>query len=501
MFLKAGLVSVVLLLASRVLGLVRESALAAAFGATALGDLAVLMITLPDWLTGVLASGALAYVLLPQWATQTPAQQAALQARVARHLVLWGGVAAGMMVVWRGPLLAWLAPGVNVQQVSGAAGAMTWVAVAVPAALVAALWATRLQHERDFVGLYGANLVVNGGVICLLGAMAAGGDLLQAGVSVVGQLGAGMCAVMVARLLWLKWRSTRMATAPSPEPVDAQGNATPKPWPAASVWLWAAASAGLPLALPVVARSLASGAGEGALSTFNYAWKLVELPLMLAIQLVATLAFPSLTRAMAVGDASASQSVMRQAFALAWTLACAAALALQVGAPAIATLLFGWGRMDTAALATVAHWGSAGAWGLLPQALTAVAVTVLATQGRLKAVALTHGVAVAVLWWWAPTGTQGEDLMLCLNVIFAGIALGLCATVRAGQRHLAPLPWGALVVPALALVGATQVWARVQGLWIEPQGLFPLVLSALSAILLIAISCLFSPDLRHALRR
>ena len=64
MFLKAGAISLFLLVCSRLLGLARESAQAAAFGSTGLGDVAVLMLTLPDWLAGLLASGALAYVLL-----------------------------------------------------------------------------------------------------------------------------------------------------------------------------------------------------------------------------------------------------------------------------------------------------------------------------------------------------------------------------------------------------------------------------------------------------
>ncbi len=59
MFLRAGLLSLVLLLASRILGLARESAQAAAFGATGLGDLAVLMFSLPDWITSVVAGGVL----------------------------------------------------------------------------------------------------------------------------------------------------------------------------------------------------------------------------------------------------------------------------------------------------------------------------------------------------------------------------------------------------------------------------------------------------------
>ena len=144
--------------------------------------------------------------------------------------------------------------------------------------------------------------------------------------------------------------------------------------PRVGVWLWAALAAGLPLALPFAARSIASQSGEGALATFNYAWKLVELPLMLAIQLVATLAFPAIARAVAQGDGDAI-TPLRSGFALAWTLACAAAAGLLVAAPAAAHLLFGWGRMQPEALVRVAQWGRIGAWGLLPQALIAATRT------------------------------------------------------------------------------------------------------------------------------
>jgi len=71
----AGLISLMLLLTSRLLGLLRESAQAAAFGTSGMADAVVLMLTLPDWLTGFIAGGALSYVLLPLWARQSPAAQ------------------------------------------------------------------------------------------------------------------------------------------------------------------------------------------------------------------------------------------------------------------------------------------------------------------------------------------------------------------------------------------------------------------------------------------
>ena len=400
MFLKAGALSLALLLASRLLGLARESAQAAAFGTSGLGDVAVLMLTLPDWLAGLLASGALAYVLLPHWARQPRAAQRATQRAVAWGLLALGGALGLAIWLGRGPLVALLAAGLA-PDLRGLAGqSLGWSALALPAALLAALWATRLQHERDFVGMYGANLVVNGVLVAALLLIAFNDPSTQGLV----QLGGYFLLAMGLRLGWLFLRQRarpglaaavirRDETMPEirneapgmqrpglPLVADPRQRSVPTPahLPATSVWLWAALSAGLPLALPFAARSMASSGGEGALATFNYA------------------------------------------FALAWTLACATAAGLLLGAPALTQLLFGWGRMGPDAFARVAAWGAAGAWGLLPQALIAVALTVLATQGRMRwaagAYALALGALLAAAGW---AGGDGLRLMGALNAVLA----------------------------------------------------------------------------------
>ena len=90
MWWKAGVLSFAVLLGSRLLGLLRESALASAFGASPQGDAAVLLLTLPDWLASVTAGGALSLVLLPLWARQGKAEQAATLRRAARALLVLG---------------------------------------------------------------------------------------------------------------------------------------------------------------------------------------------------------------------------------------------------------------------------------------------------------------------------------------------------------------------------------------------------------------------------
>lgn len=486
MFLKAGAVSLALLLASRLLGLARESAQAAAFGSTGLADVAVLLLTLPDWLTSVVASGALAYVLVPAWAGRAPADVARSQGRVGRGLLVVGLGVALALALAREPVAAWLAGGLPAPLREAAASGLVWSALAFPPALLAALWATRLQHERDFLGLYGANLVVNGGLIVAISV--AGWRLPQA----VPLLGAGLLVAMALRLVW-QWRRLPRAA------LDGPGDRGDDRLPAPPVWAWAILSAGLPLALPFAARSMASLQGEGALATFNYAWKLVELPLVLAIQLVATLAFPAVAAAVAKGLASPeARQPLRVAFALAWALACAAAAGLLVGADALAGLLFGWGRMDTGALALVAAWGRVAAWGLLPQAVAAVALTVLASQQRMRPAAVVHGLALLVLLL-APAllPRDGAALMGALNGLFAVIAVVLVASLGPAAR--ACLPWRLMGVSALAL-GAVAGMQGALGVF-GGQPAAGLALAGLAALVVLTSAYLGDHTLKGLLRR
>lgn len=480
MFLRAGVLSLALLLASRLLGLVRESAQAAAFGASGLGDVVVLMLTLPDWVAGVAAAGALAYVLVPLWAHEEGARIAASQRRIARWLLAGGAVLALALAGAQEPVMRWLAPGLPAALRGDAGTALAWSAVAVPLALLAALWTTRLQHERDFTGMYAANLVVNGVLILGLGMAAwlAGQPIRLLGVALLLAMG--------ARLGWLHWRQQPFRSAA--EAADTLS------LPAASVWLWAAAAAGLPLALPFAARSLASQEAPGALATFNYAWKLVELPLVLAIQLVGTLALGPIASALRGGLPAETAATMRRGFALAWTLACAAAAGLVVAAPAVAQLLFGWGRMDAAALADIAQWGRIGAWSLLPQALIAIAIAALAAQERMRIAVLGYAVALAALLLVRPA--EGAVLMAWLDVLWAGIALLLLHAVRPAAQGW--LPWRALGAAAAVLL-LVQALAWIFG----PPASLPLqwLAAMAAAAAVVGVACAASADLRAALAR
>ena len=462
MYLRAGVLSLALLLLSRVLGLLRESAQAAAFGSTGVGDAVIVMFTLPDLLVGMVFSGALSYVLLPLWALQSPAEQQRSQKKVAFVLTIMGVLSGGMVWLLREVLVQALAPGLQGALKTLGSDSLLWSAAALPLAMLAALWATRLQHERDFVGMYAGSLVVNAALVV--------GVLVVARVgwsaSALPMLGGALLVGGAGRLAWLYVRLPKAL----PTPLAAHAAGLPK----ASIWLWAALSSGLLLLLPLMARSLASTSGEGALANFNYAWKLVELPLVLAIQLVASLAFPAITRT-EPGSAERAQA-LQMAFVLAWALACAAVAAVVTFSLPLAQLLFGWGRMSAGSLEVIAQWSAIGVWSLLPQALTAVLLTVMATrhQMHLAVWAYAAGALALGLAGWAGL-VSGVAVMLALDAVLVGIALVLLASQR--KSLTGALHWPALVVPLIVciLLVLTKSWMTDVGMWGLPlAGLYAL---------------------------
>ncbi|WP_261933940.1 hypothetical protein, partial [Klebsiella pneumoniae] len=86
--------------------------------------------------------------------------------------------------------------------------------------------------------------------------------------------------------------------------------------------------------------------------------------------------------------------------------------------------------------------------GLLPQSLTAIALAVLAAQGRMRAPVIAYGVALWLLVAHGPD--EGTELMLWLNWTAGGVCVATLWALREGLRTW--LPARALLVPAAALV-------------------------------------------------
>ena len=201
---------------SRVLGLVRESVQAAAFGTTALADVVVTLMTLPDLASSVLAGGALSYALLPWWARQVPHELARSQRRAAIVFLCVGAVLALWIALVPALWAHWLAPGVGTGLQDALDAALRWSALAVPLSLLSFVWYTRLQHERDVVGMYGMNVVHTAVVIAAL--LVVGHSQRGDALNTVGWLGVGLLLAFGLRSVFLQWRLRRSAAGASGRP-------------------------------------------------------------------------------------------------------------------------------------------------------------------------------------------------------------------------------------------------------------------------------------------
>jgi peptidoglycan biosynthesis protein MviN/MurJ (putative lipid II flippase) len=500
MFLRLGLISFVLLLASRVSGLARESAQAAAFGVSGNADIAILMMTLPDLLVNVFFLGGLSYIALPLWASQSPQDRASSQ----RTMLVWclgvGTVLAVLLLVARQWVIQTLAPGLSAGFMTTANNGIIWSALLIAPTCLAALWYCRLQFERDFVGLYGWNVLVNGVMILAFVAIHAWFQ----GDSIAVFLGLALVLAMALRLGWQWWRLSRL-DLPSPAQPAAQTT-----WPAVHQFAWAALAAGLPLTIPLIARTFSAANGEGALAIFNYAIKLVELPNALAIQLVTTLAFPSVTRALvawreapSVPNADPAGALpdmrsVRSAYILAWTLACVGAAGLAVGAQSIAALLFGWGRMRAVDVQAVAQLAALGAWSLLPQALIAVTVTVLAANHQLKEIALAFlmtAAAFILVGWQVQAHPSSLQAIGWMNASLVFLATALMIKSRTLMRKSLPALEMAIVAAATVVCVVLASYVQLSG----PDA--QMALACVAALVVGMVGLAVSPSLRSALRR
>ncbi len=492
MYLRAGLISFSLLILSRVLGLLRESVQASVFGVSPTADAVVTMLTFPDIASAVFASGALSFAMLPWWARQKHAQILQGQCLMAYTLLTAGALLCSWMWLDTARWAQWLLPALmNGGDAALALVAVRGAALALPMAFLSAVWYTRLQHEGDAVGMYGMN-VAHTGVIVL--AMLCTGWALSLGTSVAVWLAGGLLAAFALRLVFLAVR-VRRADAQSLAMAVALPDGPDTLLPPPKVWLLAALAVGLPAALPLVARSLASHEGAGALATFNYAWKLVELPNLLAIQLVATLAFPALTKAYARGLALDER--LRIALSLSWVLACAAVLGLVIAAQPLAAVLYGWGKMGPAQVQLVGAWTQIGAWALLPLALLAVLGLIAATLSRLLLLVCAYALALLSL---VVNPTETGQGMLARLVLALCVATAVCAWGLRAQ-WLRALRFADLALPFFLCVAGVVLWKTALMPIFKENLVNVSAIGSLFAIILLVLCVWQNPALRGLMKR
>lgn len=312
--LRAALVVAVLILAGRLSGFAREWLLAVQAGAGASTDVAIILLTFPDLLVGLLLGGAVSAALIPAFKRLGAGQDSALYLQTQWIVGAFFSLLALLLAALAPTVLRGLAPGLPDPLITAHVSDFHLVTLALPLAALSGVAVAWLNaHERFVAGAAGTlvfNLIV---ILCLLWA---GPAQTVAAVVIGGVLGA------LLRLL-MQLASTRRDWRP----------------PATRAWLIDAnlvrqflASFGfltLLVLLPPLARAIASYCDEGALSLFNYAYKLVELPMGVVVGAIGTVLLPRLA-----GDLAQTAGLASAQASLAAGMRAALLLSLGIAIPA-----------------------------------------------------------------------------------------------------------------------------------------------------------------------
>jgi len=113
-------------------------------------------------------------------------------------------------------------------------------------------------------------------------------------------------------------------------------------------------AASLLTVVPVVLRACASWLGEGQLAAFNYAIKLVELPLGILVTTITTINFPRLSAAFHEQNGPAFDRLLAAALTRSLAVSMAVVLCGWPMMDSVVRLLFGHSKLDAQALAHVA---------------------------------------------------------------------------------------------------------------------------------------------------
>ncbi len=464
--------SLLLLAASRLLGLVRDVVVATQFGLTGHADAALVVLSFPDLAVSLLWGAAIPAVMVPRMAGRDAAHIAAEGARWSRLAALLF-ILAGIVVWWgRLPIVHLLAPGLNAPEAALAAQTLGWSAlVALPAGAVAMVGNAMLQAQGRLQWQYTGQVVFNLGLI--------GGLIVAAQTGQFAWVAGGVVIAALARLLLMR-RASRAAL-----PAAAPGRAWPDAASLHALGLALAAS-GLTVLYTLAARALMSDAGPGQLGVFQYAQRVGELPLHTVFAVASALALARLSAAESQGDSARAQLETRQWLRAMLWLSALIALAGMVAAPGVIRLLFGWGRMTAEAQQQVAE---AMRWILLLlplQAAQLVLATRLNSHRRIADQVLGYGAGLAALalagallpvtswrglaaygaaWgtatavlWWRLARHQADAQWRNAGVLLA--ALLVLAAAGAALR-LMPLPW-ALDLALAAVLFAAGVWALLR---------------------------------------
>lgn len=382
----SALVSFVLLL-GRLSGFVREMLLAASFGPTATADAAIVLLTLPDLMVGLLLAGGFNAVLIPAIKQAEGAARIALVWRVACVVGVAFAVLAVILAAMPDQVMAVMAPSLPEGELPDLPLAFRLSLIALPMVAVIGVAAAYLNSIGRFAVPNLSVLLFNLTLCAYL--------LAQQGLSpgLIGFALAILAASVVRFGLHLVFMKPFLRQA-KPRP----GADTSRVLDAGFVQRFALGVLGLgvTVAAPVVFRTLYAATGEGNLALYSFALKLFELPSAILIAPVVIVMIPKLASLTAPEERGAFDQALMTALMAGVALATVAACVAFVFAVPITGAVYGYGAMGAEGVARVAGLTVLLMLGLPFLVVVQLGAAALSAQGQVRQMVVWALVCLAV---------------------------------------------------------------------------------------------------------
>ena len=360
---RAGLVVSIAFLVSRVLGWVRYSVIGAAFETPEL-DAYFAAFRLPDFIFQLVAAGALSSSLIPVVAGLLAGDERArawrLVSTVANLMLIALAIAAAIMFVLAPVIVPAITPGFS-QAAWDRIVELTRIMLLSPILLALGSVATSvLNAEGQFAAAAVAPIVYNLAII--IGALVLGPTFGVTGLAIAVVAGSlGHLLVQVPAILRAGYRHSAAVDLADPSARKALALMAPR-----------AIGLGASQITFLVTTSLATILGTGALTAFNFAFILLQIPLGVIGVPLGVVVLPALSREAATGRTEEFVGLVSRAVRLLLFVMLPIAGLGMVLRREVVDLLFGYGRFDAAAIDLTAATLLAFLIGLAAHALIAV---------------------------------------------------------------------------------------------------------------------------------
>ena len=335
------------MLLGRFSGLIRDLVVIAQLGLTGNADLAVLAISIPDLLTGLLIGGAVSAVFVPEFHRQTQHESAAAGHQLVGQSLLAIGLVSVALALLLGLVGRWLvtllAPGFEGTQAIRAIQIVRITLVAFPCCTLAAVTGAALQAKGRVATPAFGTLIFNACVIVGVLYTVRSGAMSQLAVAVIVgaalRLGSQLLACQRAKLfvgslhgLFSFSRLNRKIFVR---------------------YVHTLTAIVLTILLPVISRRYASHF-EGGIAGFTFAYKLVELPLGFFSAILTMVYFPRISALFTAGQSRQGERLISRLGG--WTLVASVPMVvfLTSAAQAIVGLLFRHGDLGADGIERIA---------------------------------------------------------------------------------------------------------------------------------------------------